>query len=162
MGLSLRATTLTAKTLPASLSAGGTKPLSSFPLPRLAILLDQFLAPASVEMVFSRQPVSDVPWGEPEALLDWRPVSRFLPLGKLQEMQEPWNGLAGIEVEITGVLAPQNFTLSHYLVELIRRSDGRKTLSQITSEIPHEISAADLVGALHFLHHSFILELQEP
>lgn len=161
-GLNLRATTLTAKSLPASLRAGGTKLLSSFPLPRLAILLDKFLAPASVEMVFSRQPVSDVPWSEPEALLDWRPVSRFLPLGKLQEMREPWNGLAGIEVEITGVLAPQNFTLSHYLVELIRRSDGQKTLSQITSEIPHEISAADLVGALHFLHHSFILELQEP
>ncbi|MBJ7326706.1 MAG: class I SAM-dependent methyltransferase [Chthoniobacterales bacterium] len=161
-GLNLRATTLTAKTLPASLSAGGTKLLSSFLLPRLAILLDQFLAPASVEMVFSRQPVPAVPWDEPEALLDWRPVSRFLPLGKLQEMGEPWNGLAGIEVEITGVLAPQNFTLSHYLVELIRRSDGQKTLSQITAEIPHEISAADLVGALHFLHHSFILELQEP
>lgn len=161
-GLNLRATTLTAKTLPASLNAGGTKLLSSFSLSKLAILLDKFLAPASVEMVFSRQPVPDVPWGEPEMLLDWRPVSRFLPLGKLQEMHEPWNGLAGIEVEIQGVLAPQNFTLSHYLIELIRRSDGRKTLAELTSEIPHEVAAADLVGALHFLHHSFILELQEP
>lgn len=161
-GLHLRATTLTAKSLPGSLAAGGTTPLCSFPLGDLAVLLDNFLAPASVELVFSRRSVPDVPWGNPETLRDWRPVSRFLPLAKLPEMQEPWNGLAGIEVEIHGVLSPQNFTLSRYLVELIRRSDGSKSLAELMAGIPHEIDIAELVGALHFLHHSFILELQEP
>lgn len=161
-GLHLRATTLTAKTLPAALAAGGTKPLSSFSLPKTAVLLDKFLEPSSVELVFSRQAVAGVPWSEPDRLLSWRPVSRFLPLAKLPEMQEPWNGLAGIEVEIHGVLAPQNFTLSHYLVELIRRSDGTKNLAELMAEIPHEAEVATFIGALHFLHHSFILELQAP
>lgn len=161
-GLSLRATTITAKTLPSALAAGGTKPLSSFPLPKMAVLLDKFLAPSSIELVFSRQPMPEIPWSEPDRLLSWRPVSRFLPLAKLPEMQEPWNGLAGIEVEIHGVLAPQNFTLSHYLVELIRRSDGTKNLAELMAEIPHEAEVSAFTGALHFLHHSFILELQTP
>lgn len=161
-GLHLRATTLTAKTLTSALGAGGTKPLSSFPLSKMAVFLDKFLAPSSVELVFSREAVAEIPWSEPDRLLSWRPISRFLPLAKLPEMQEPWNGLAGIEVEIHGVLAPQNFTLSHYLVELIRRSDGTKNLAELMAEIPHETEVSELVGALHFLHHSFILELQTP
>lgn len=161
-GLNLRATTLAAKTLPGALAAGDTKLLSSFPLSKLAVLLDAFLAPSSVELVFSRETVPQVPWGEPDLLTAWRPISRFLPLNKLQPMQAPWNGLAGIEVEIRGVLAPQKFTLSNYLVEVIRRSDGTKSIADLMSEIPHETDLTDLVGALHFLHHTFILELQAP
>jgi SAM-dependent methyltransferase len=161
-GLHLRATSLTAKTLPATLNSGGTKSLAAFSNPKLGIFLDAFLQPGSVELVFARTPPVEVPWSDPELLRDWRPVSRFLPLAKLPEMTEPWNGLASVEVEIHGVLDPQSFTLSHYLLELIRRSDGTKTLGDLMAEIPHETDIAGLVPALHFLHHAFILELQQP
>jgi len=161
-GLHLRATTLTSRYLTRALAGGGTGLLAAFSLPALASLLDSYLQPASFEMVFTREVPAEPPWREPGALLDWTPVGRFLPLFKLQPLGEPWDALATVEVEIHGVLEPQSFTLSRYMLELLRLSDGRATLREIIAAIPHETGAETLVGGLHFLHHAFILELLPP
>ena len=70
-GLSLRATTLTAQALPAALSGGGTKFLAGLSLPQMAVLLDRFLGPTSIDMVFSRRAAPAVPWRTPDLLLSW-------------------------------------------------------------------------------------------
>ena len=161
-GLHLRATTLTAKSLPPALASGQSGLLASFELPKLLAWLDPFLQPASIEMVFSRSPHREPPWRNPDQLLAWRPICRFLPLGKLPPLEPPWDGAAGVEVEIHGILEPQNFTLSRYLLEILRRSDGNKTLGELMAGIPHETDAATIVPGLHFLHRAFILELLAP
>ena len=48
------------------------------------------------------------------------------------------------------------------MVEIVRRSDGSKHLAELMAEVPHETDIAELMPALHFLHHAFILELQAP
>jgi hypothetical protein len=161
-GLHLRATTLTSRFLPRALAGGGTRALASFKLPKLASFLDEYLCPASLELVFAREAPCEPPWCDPGLLADWIPVGRFLPLGKLEVMNEPWDALATVDVEIHGVLEPQSFTLSRYMVELLRCSDGQTPLGELMKRIPHETKPADLVGGLHFLHHAFILELLPP
>lgn len=161
-GLHLRATTLTAKSLPPALASGQSGLLASFELPKLLAWLDPFLQPASVELVFSRSPHREPPWRDPDQLLAWRPICRFLPLGKLPPLKPPWDGMASVEVEIHGVLEPQSFNLSCYLLEILRRSDGKTSLGELMAGIPHETDAATLVPGLHFLHRAFILELQAP
>lgn len=161
-GLHLRATTLTSKMLPAALVAGGTGPLASFGLPRLASLLEDFLRPPLVEAVFSRQAPAAPTWREPDSLSAWRPVSRFLPLAKLEPLPPPYTDSAAVEVEIDSVLSPQNFQLSRYLLEILRRSDGKSSLADLMAQIPHQTTPAELVPGLHFLHHAFILELLPP
>jgi SAM-dependent methyltransferase len=161
-GLHLRATTLTAQTLPAALAGGGTGPLASFNLPRLAALLEDFLRPPLVEVVFSRSAQEQPPWRDPEALAHWRPVSRFLQLGKLEPLPPPYTDAASVDVEIDAVLPSQNFQLSRYLLEILRRSDGQSSLADLMGQIPHQTTPAELVPGLHFLHHAFILELLPP
>lgn len=161
-GLHLRATTLTSKTLPAALVAGGTGPLASFSLPRLATLLEEFLRPPLLEAVFSRQAPAAPPWREPDFLAAWRPVSRFLPLAKLETLPPPYTEPAAVEVEIDAVLPPQKFQLSRYLLEILRRSDGKASLADLMAQIPHQTTLAELTPGLHFLHHAFILELLPP
>lgn len=161
-GLHLRATTLTARYLPRALAGGGTRLLASFSLPALAGFLDSYLCPEKLELVFSRQAPAEPPWRDPDALADWIPAGRFLPLGKLPELEAPWDALASVDVEIIGVLEPQNFTLSRYMLELLRRSDGQISLRELMAGIPHETKVDDILGALHFLHYAFILELQPP
>ncbi len=161
-GLHLRATTLTARYLPRALAGGGTRLLTSFALPSLAVFLDNYLHPETLEMVFSRRAPAEPPWRYPEALAGWIPLGRFLPLAKLPPLEAPWDALAAVDVEILGVIEPQNFTLSRYMLELLRRSDGRTSLRDLMAAIPHETSPEDLVGGLHFLHHAFILELLPP
>ncbi|MBJ7390164.1 MAG: methyltransferase [Chthoniobacterales bacterium] len=161
-GLHLRASTLTAKALPRALVSGQTSLLAAFSTPSLVSLLDGFLQPASVEMVFTRTAHREPPWRNPDELREWRPVCRYLPLAKLQPLEPPWDGMAAVEVEIQGILEPQNFTLSRYLLEILRRSDGEKSLGELMQGIAHEADPATLVPGLHFLHNAFILELQEP
>jgi len=161
-GLHLRATTLTAQALPAALAGGGTAPLASFTLPRLVALLENFLRPPLVEAVFSRTPHEQPPWREREALADWRPISRFLGLGKLEALQPPYTDTAAVDVEIHGVLPPQNFQLSRYVLEILRRSDGQTPLAALMAQIPHQTTPTEILPALHFLHHAFILELLPP
>jgi len=161
-GLHLRATTLTARFLPRALAGGGTRALAAFKLPKLVSLLDEYLCPSSFEMVFAREAPCEPPWHDPDVLAEWIPLGRFLPLGKLEAMAEPWDALAAVDVEIHGVLEPQSFTLSRYMVELLRCSDGKTPLGELMKSIPHETKPADLLGGLHFLHHAFILELIPP
>jgi len=161
-GLHLRASTLPSRFLPRALAGGGTRLLTSFTLNRLVSFLDDYLQPASLEMVFSRQPASEPPWSDPAQLGRWIPAGRFLPLSSLEALGEPWDGLAAVDVEIHGVLEPQSFTLSRYMLELLRSSDGRTNLDQLMASIPHETSVGDIVGGLHFLHHTFIQELLPP
>jgi SAM-dependent methyltransferase len=161
-GLHLRASTITAQALPPALLSGQTSLLSAFSTPKLVALLDGFLQPASIEMVFARTAHREPPWRNPDELCDWRPICRYLPLAKLQPLEPPWDGMAAVEVEIQGILEPQNFTLSRYLLEILRRSDGKKSLGEIMQGIDHEADTAILVPGLHFLHNAFILELQAP
>jgi len=161
-GLHLRATTLTAQTLPAALAGGGTAPLASFSLPRLAALLEDYLRPPLVEAVFSRTPHQPPPWREPEALTAWQPVSRFLGLAKLEALEPPYTDAAAVDVEIHGVLPAQNFQLSRYVLEILRRSDGKTPLAALMAQIPHTTTPTEILPALHFLHHAFILELLPP
>lgn len=161
-GLHPRVCGLTAAALPAALGAGHTGLLGSFTLPRMLILLDRFLGPASVGIVFSRKPSPEPPWRRPDNLAAWRPLCRFLPLHKLQPFSAPWEAAAAVTIEIPGLLGSQSFTLSRYLLELLRRSNGLASLGDLMSEIPHEGRLVDLAGGLHFLHHAFIMELLPP
>jgi hypothetical protein len=158
-GLQLRATTLTAQTLPCCLAGGGTGWFSSFSLPRLAGWLDEYLRPAMTNCVFARTPVIDPPWLAPEQLLDWRPVARFIDASAIQPMPLPLESPASIEAEIQGVLPAYRFVLSRYLIEIIRRADGRTSLRKLMEKLPSAAKAGDLLPALHFLHHCFLLEL---
>ena len=160
-GLHLRASTLTAQALPAALPGGGTALLTNFKLPKLCRLLDTLLQPPGYHLLFSRQPVVEPPWRDPSQLASWRPLSRFLDLAKLEPLPPPLTDAASVEVEIDGVLAPQNFTLSRYMLEVLRRSNGRHSIGDLMAAIPHETEIGELAPALHFLHHAFILELQE-
>jgi SAM-dependent methyltransferase len=161
-GLSLRASTLTAQALPAALPGGGASFLVAFSMPRLCLLFDNLLQPPMHCLILSRQPLVEPPWRYPEELSSWRPVSRFLDLSKIAPLPPPLHEAASVEVEINGVLSPQNFTLSRYMLEVLRQSDGCTSLAELMARLPHETGTADLVPALHFLHHAFILELLAP
>lgn len=160
-GLHLRASTLTALALSAALPGGGTALLAGFDLPRLCCLLDNLLQPTGYHLLFSRQPVTEPPWRQPEELAAWSPVSRFLDLSKIAPLPPPFTDAASVDVEIDNILPPQNFTLSRYLLEVLRRSDGTRNLGDLMAEIPHETEIGELVPALHFLHYAFILELRK-
>jgi len=161
-GLHLRASTLTAHALPSALPGGGTALLSAFNLPRLCRLLDHLLQPTSYHLLFSRQPLNEPPWRQPEKLAAWRPVSRFLDLSKIAPLPPPLTAAASVEVDIDNVLPPQNFALSRYMLEILRRSNGQCSLGELMAEIPHDTEIAELLPALHFLHYTFILELLSP
>lgn len=158
-GLHLRASTSTAQALPAALPGGGTALLATFSLSRLCRLLDTLLRPPTHQLLFSRQRPVEPPWQQPEDLRSWRPVSRFLDLSKLDPLPPPLTDAASVEVDIDGVLSPQNFTLTRYMLEVLRRSNGQRTIGEIMAEIPHTTEINQLLPAFHFLHHAFILEL---
>lgn len=160
-GLHLRSTTLTSKALPATLSTGGTELLSSFSLPKLTSLVDQIQSSPRHEIILSKERYTEPPWKNPENLCAWHPVARFIPLSTITPLEPPWDAVAGVEVEIQGILEKQKFTLSRYMVEILRCADGTLSLEKLMANIPHEVSLAEIVGALHFLHHSFIMELLE-
>lgn len=161
-GLNLRATSLTAQALPSALMGGGTGLLASFDLPHLAGWLEMFLAPPLVACVLVRNTVPAPPWREPGALAAWRPLSRFLDTRKIAPSEPPLSTQAAVEVEIPGVLPSRRFILSRYLVEILRRADGRVSLGLLMEGLDHQASLEELVSGLHFLHYSFILELLPP
>ena len=160
-GLYLRSTTQTSKSLPATLSTGGSGLLSSFSLPKLASLIDQIQRPPRIELILSKYRYSEPPWKNPQDLATWHPSARFIPLSSIAALDPPWEALAGVEVEIQGILEKQKFTLSRYMLEILRRSDGSMPLGKLMEEIPHEVSLEEISGAFHFLHYSFIMEMLE-
>lgn len=161
-GLHVRASTLAAVCLPEALVSGQGALFCSFAFPKLLDLLSDFIRPATLSVVWAREPATEPPWRQPEQLASWRPIVRFLSCDKIQPLEPPWESAAAISVEIAGVLAPRTFTLSHYLLELVRRSDGRSTIADLMGKMPHQARLADLAGGLHFLHHTFIMELLPP
>jgi hypothetical protein len=52
--------------------------------------------------------------------------------------------------------------LSAFMLELLRSSDGKKTLSEIISSIPHQASVDELRPALWFFHQACIINLRPP
>lgn len=160
-GLHLRSTTLTSKALPASLSAGGSGLLSSFSLPKLASLVDQIQCPSRLELILSKERYSEPAWKDSENLAKCHPSARFIPLSSIAPLEPPWDALVGAEVEIQGILEKQKFTLSRYMLEILRRADGTLPLGKLMEEIPHEVSLEEITGAFHFLHYSFIMEMLE-
>ena len=145
-----------------ALSMGGTEALLSYGRESLAVLLDLIARPASCQLVFSTTPCAEPPWRDPEALGTFRPIVQFWPRASLPKQEAPFNRVMSVDIQIQKVLPPLKMQLSSYMLELLRNSDGTRTLRDLMADIPHEVQVAELAPALYFFFHASILNLFPP
>jgi hypothetical protein len=145
-----------------ALAAGGLEALMDRGAESLAVLLDRIATPIERHIIFSTSPVPEPPWNIPDQLSNWRPFVHFWPREKIPLQNPPFNRVFSVDLEIQRVLPKMSLQLSAFMLELLRSSDGKKTLSEIISSIPHQASVDELRPALWFFHQACILNLRPP
>ena len=80
----------------------------------------------------------------------------------MPKQEAPFNRVMSVDIQIQKVLPPLKMQLSSYMLELLRNSDGTRTLRDLMADIPHEVQIEELAPALYFFFHASILNLFPP
>jgi hypothetical protein len=140
------------------------KGLCSLLMPRsraeVCEMLDIMQPAAFHRLLFTRQPASDPPWARHDRLVAWRPA-----LTKLYRSRLPARSGSGsrtITFSSPAMNARVSTEMPAWQVELLRQSDGARSIQEMPSRMRAKVVPDDLAQHLYVLHQLLVIDLRPP
>jgi SAM-dependent methyltransferase len=122
----------------------------------------EILRPASFHrLLFTREPAANPPWENLEALLASRPMRTNLYAVRLPKRAGPWQRLRAITFKSRAINTRLDWKMPEWELEILRQSDGERTLAEILGEIPFSVPSNLLRRQLYVLHQLLVMKLTE-
>ena len=103
------------------------------------------------------------PWNEPDGLAGWRPVlARHLRTLRLPKRRGPWRATRTFKVRSRPTNMLLELRTNDWVLEVLRQSQGKKSLGSILAESGGSIRNATLLQHLYLLHHLYLLNFEPP
>ena len=120
----------------------------------------EIVHPASFHrLVFTRAPASNPPWENHKALLAWRPKRTRLYDARLPKRSQSWPSLRAITFKSRAINTRLDWKMPEWELEILRQSDGERTLAEILRQIPFSIPSKLLRRQLYVLHQLLVIKL---
>ncbi len=120
-------------------------------------LLDTLQPNSFHRLLFTRRPSVSPPWNRPSQLTSWRPTVTplfrcWLPRPSLSDRTVTFASHA--------MNTHLSWHMPGWLIELLRGSDGHRSIGQILSTLEGEVPSEDLVHHLYVLHQMLVINLR--
>jgi len=106
-------------------------------------------------LLFTRDPVPNPPWKARRRLLEWRIVPTSCWTVRLPKRSA--NGRAIRRVALANPAMRIDWRAPEWLLEILRRSDGRRTLAEALARVPRDALPAELERELYVLHQLLVI-----
>jgi SAM-dependent methyltransferase len=125
--------------------------------------LVETLAPSSFHrLLFSPRPPAKPPWGKPDRLLEWRPLTTGLYRHSWPKRRGPWRVLREIKIKSLSTDTMVELCAPEWELEILRRSSGKRSLSEILAGMPIRLPRRSVCRRLYLLYHFVLLDLLPP
>jgi len=125
--------------------------------------LEEMLVPASFHrLLFTQQPSANAPWTDPDALLAWRPIRTRLHETTLPARGRSWHALRTVRCTSAATNTRIDLRIPEWEVEILRESDGARSLRDMLEKIPTHIPARLLREQLYLLYLLIVINLLPP
>jgi SAM-dependent methyltransferase len=129
----------------------------------LAQMLDVLRPTLFHRLVFAHRAAARPPWTDVNELLDWRPL--LVP--HLRKYRWPtrrghWETLRDLKIKTSATNTLIELRVAEWLIEILRNSDGRRSLRQILRTAGARFKPAVLQQHLYLLHHLDVLSFKRP
>jgi SAM-dependent methyltransferase len=122
--------------------------------------LAEKLCPASFHRtLFTREQATNPPWENPQALLSWCPTLAHLYRGSLPKRSRSWHATRTFALISVATNTGLDWRLPEWTLEILRRSDGQRTLGAILAAFPISVSHRLVQRHLYVLHQLLVLTL---
>jgi SAM-dependent methyltransferase len=122
-------------------------------------LADRLWPRAFHRTLFTREPEANPPWEKPEALLSWRPTLTSLYRGRLPTRSHSWRKQRTFTLKSPATNTRLDWRLPEWALEILRLSDGQRTLGSILAALPIGVPWRLLQRQLYVLHQLLVLTL---
>lgn len=112
--------------------------------------------------VFTREPAANPPWEKPKALLNWCPSLTNLYRGRLPKRARSWQGRRSFTLRSPATNTRLDWCVPEWALEILRHSDGHRTLGAILAAIPAAVPPHLLQRHLYLLHQLLVITLVAP
>ena len=118
------------------------------------------LAPSSFhQILFTRRPPVNPPWEGHDALLAWRPILTRLYTVRVPKRARQWQALRVVTMKSPSTDSRLDWRMPEWGLEILRRSDGKRTLREIVQKLAEPIRRDLLQKQLYQLHQLLIINL---
>ncbi len=125
--------------------------------------LEEMLIPASFHrLLFMRKPPANPPWDDVDALLAWCPIRTRLHHTALPLRGRSWHALRPVRYRSTAPGTRIDLRIPEWEAEILRESDGSRSLRDILGKIPVTIPAPLLREQLYILYLLIVIDLLPP
>ena len=121
------------------------------------------IAPSSFHhLVFARTPETNLPWLAPGMLKHCRVSATKVYTQRWPKRTNSWKALRHITVRSKSTNTLVDLRLPEWVIEILRKSDGEKTVNEISGEALPGISAQSLRKHLYLLYLLALINLHPP
>ena len=109
--------------------------------------------------VFTREPAANPPWEKPTALLSWYPTLTRLYRGGLPKRSRSWRAQRTFPLRSPATNTQLDWYLPEWALEILRHSDGQRTLGAILADVPFAVPHRLMQRHLYLLHQLLVITL---
>lgn len=125
-------------------------------------LVDMLVPAGFHRLLLTRRPPAELPWDEPEKLLDWRPAITELYRHRWPRRRGSWHTLRSLKLKSPSTNTLMELRLPEWELEVLRRSDGERSLREILDGVPIRPSLRSLCLRVYQLYLAFLINLLPP
>jgi hypothetical protein len=114
------------------------------------------------QMLLARTPPPTPPWEEAGAVLDWRPLRTRLYQIKLPKSSGGWTRNRRFTAKSRAVKSQIDYSPPQWLLEIIRRGDGRQSVREILKDIRARVQARAVRDELYTCYLLLLLNVLPP
>lgn len=125
-------------------------------------LMEMLTPGAFHSLVFTKQPDMSVPWEDSEALLKWRPALTAVYRTALPRRGRSWQTMRKFKLESRATNTRLDWRMPEWELEILRKSNGKRTLGEIVERIDLAIAPDLLQSQLYVLYQLLVIGLLPP
>jgi SAM-dependent methyltransferase len=113
-------------------------------------------------LILSRQPELRPPWRKLDKLRNWRPIITHLYHRQWPQKTQRWMTLRNLKLKSPSTNTLVELRMPEWQIELLRRSNGRDSISDISRSIPVRIPSGSLRDQFYLLYQLGAINLLPP
>jgi SAM-dependent methyltransferase len=113
-------------------------------------------------LILSRQPEPRPPWKELDKFRNWRPVVTHLYDRQWPQKTQQWKTLRNLKLKSPSINTLVELRMPEWQIELLRRSNGRDSISEILRSVPVRIPHGFLRDQFYLLYQLCAINLLPP
>ena len=113
-------------------------------------------------LLFSPRPVENPPWEKARELLRWRVLRTELYGSYSVKRRGPWRALRTVKLKSASINSLVELRAPEWQLEILRQSDGKRSLGEILTRIPIAIASKALCASLYLLYQLAVINLRSP